>query len=349
MKLLPGLRLAVLASVTILLTGCFVVTPKVPETATPTPGDAYIFGRFAMTDGSSAYKNNLQSHIALQLTRDDAISGSPAINIALQFPPDRPVYAIAVRPGTYHLQGWKMSNGMKSKDFAPDNKELVKPFKVEAGQAYYLGDFVGESSVLPMDNKIHYHWWITQINYEFDRTDEEFRAAYPLLTQLPHIDVHEKVSISARLRADSTVDKDSGVIFGRFLQRDLSKTNAPDNEVVLVMHHRDTGKLLRIALRSKDPLHAYAVNPGTYVVDGLLVNGEPFGRDLKLMPAEITVGAGEAVYVGDLAFFSSQEETSSGSRKMGSVMPVAWNLQKSEADLRTKLPLLQDWNIRSAQ
>jgi hypothetical protein len=113
-----------------------------PKTNTPDTSKGYFYGRFFLDKDSM----NLR-RFGLQIQNT-----SNKTTYSFKFSDVNPVYAVVVEPGTYKIEkfvfapwGAILQNEIKTIPLPDGMSYLKKPFIVEAGKCYYLGDFFGIS------------------------------------------------------------------------------------------------------------------------------------------------------------------------------------------------------------
>ena len=136
---------------------------------------AYIYGRFDEIKGAL----NMSS---LWIRLEDVESGG---NFEIQV--EDGVRVFALTPGTYRMSEFLVVAGGAPKSMLTfmdvQSTPIVptqEPFRVEAGHAYYLGDFVGHA-----DNKLVYtENTLKSRNDTFAETTAEVKRSYPSLSDL---------------------------------------------------------------------------------------------------------------------------------------------------------------------
>ena len=93
--------------------------------------------------------------------------------------------AIKAPPGTYTVSTIHFVNRMgglihhKNIEKPTGKLPISAPFKVDPGKIYYLGDFVGETSVKIEGGYIHQAWRIKDYTYKPKQTAEIFVTEHP--------------------------------------------------------------------------------------------------------------------------------------------------------------------------
>ena len=168
-------RAVVLGFFSILLIGCARFAPPVARGEPLDPGRGYLFGRFLQ----SARGNSLQFGLVITSSRgrDYCIRFTDEKNAVSAFP---------VLPGNYRINKLLF---VDSDDVVQDTLYLSYlisncVFSVEQGNAYYLGDYFGETS-----SKNTYHgpknqWILRGICDNFTNTTQELEYKRPQFKQV---------------------------------------------------------------------------------------------------------------------------------------------------------------------
>lgn len=169
------------------LAGCATLNdrPPLPASVAPDTAKAYVYGRFKLNPGS-----NSAPRLFLQLTN---LATGEFLSIHLKNPTEE-MYLLDVVPGQYqfnHLlvvpQGATDMDVKRYPIRVPEEMRfLLTPFRVEAGKAYYVGDWTG---VLAR-NVDHYvvfatikmRWGIYRVGFDHEGATTELRRLYPALS-----------------------------------------------------------------------------------------------------------------------------------------------------------------------
>ncbi len=172
------------AIVLALSAGCATLNdrPPLPASATPDAARAYVYGRFKLNPGSVS-----SPRLLLHLHNLDT---SKFVRIPLEQPTEE-LYLIDVVPGQYQFTSLlRVPVGAMDQDVQwypirvpAEMRFLLKPFRVEAGKAYYIGDWTGAQS-----RDIEYYFVVTRYKFQwgiywvaFDQigATAELRRLYP--------------------------------------------------------------------------------------------------------------------------------------------------------------------------
>lgn len=182
-------RLFVLVAVVLLLNGCVVVQSKVSEDKTPNPDSAYLYGNFRLIT-----TDNVGLSIILQEydPKQDENEASMEYFIGFNKIDTGKVDLIEIPPGLYNING--MLNLQKDTvGYAPRGRS--KLFKtpdpivitLQAGKAYYLGDYTGTSSVYCSYQSCRYNWRLTSIENTMEKSTQVFKEHYNSFQKLSAI------------------------------------------------------------------------------------------------------------------------------------------------------------------
>jgi hypothetical protein len=167
-----------------LLCGCVSFTEQVRPEAPADAGTGYIFARLILQR-----VNHVMPFIKGGETLALALDSDSGQRLLLEFSDDpAKVCVVEAPPGSYRVVGVVMPpHGMASGGdlFGVNDPDARVPFQVEAGQAYYIGDYKGtvKSDWRPV-NAIHYQGFVNTIRSN-DQTIADFKVAYADLGKLP--------------------------------------------------------------------------------------------------------------------------------------------------------------------
>ena len=146
---------------------------------------AYLYGRFKVERGFM-----LATQLSLQLTNTQ--SGQ---NLGMRLKSSDDVYAVAVEPGEYQIAHVILAKAGPNLEFVGDYKrlpiefnaeykEMGRPFKVQAGRAYYIGDYSGVTTrtfILPIYRGfiVGFGGDVTQVRLNVDETTKELKRLFP--------------------------------------------------------------------------------------------------------------------------------------------------------------------------
>ncbi len=157
------------------VSGCASFSKRLAPNEALDAKSGYIYGRFILIDRNNKF-GHLRMAVGLQSTKEYAI----------QFDREQPVSVIRVAPGTYNISKliFATYDYTKTGEKPITEPKLTKPFTVEAGKAYYIGDYVGEVDVQQNGLEVTSMWDLTSIRDFYEGTTTEFRALFPLLQDL---------------------------------------------------------------------------------------------------------------------------------------------------------------------
>ena len=172
------LRLIVLVSALSLVSGCASFSQPVGTDSRADPALGYVYGIFAVDNTSN---NPLPLRMGLVLESQDHTRKH-----TFQFGAGYPMVVIKVEPGTYALSKFLYITGNSVAIEDPIRAgQLSRPFRIEAGKAYYLADFDGIIRTLPAGTSLRHQWKINSIRDNFGYATDKFKRSYPGLAQLP--------------------------------------------------------------------------------------------------------------------------------------------------------------------
>lgn len=158
--------------------------PPLPTSVAPDGAKAYVYGRFKLNPGSAS-----APRLYLQLTN---LATGEFVSIHLRQPTEE-MYLLDVVPGQYqftHLLFVPVgAMDMDVKRYPirvpAEMSFLLEPFRVEAGRAYYIGDWTG---VLARDvdhyvvfAKIKMQWGVYRVAFDQEGATAELKRLYPTL------------------------------------------------------------------------------------------------------------------------------------------------------------------------
>jgi hypothetical protein len=173
------------------LSGCLKYAPSIYPDEALEPAKGYLYGRFSEEPGFS-----------LGLTKMGVVVTSVDKKqvIALKFEPGLDPYAVAVDPGDYQTTRiiYTQSAANDIRGEKPFPEELVnRVIHVEAGKAYYLGDYDGASNSTFLVLFIEHEWRIGKIANEFAGTTAKLEELLPKMKGMPKVDVFGELLVTA--------------------------------------------------------------------------------------------------------------------------------------------------------
>jgi len=173
------------------VSGCAQYTPTVKADEAPTGKEAYLYGRFQVGQDESGTVPNLQMGFVFQCV---APKTQPR-RYTLRFNFEKPIQVVKVNPATcsfVEIVYTDTDGFIKSQKPAPEGQ--YRNMQVEAGKAYYLGDFyalIKTKWIIP-----NYSWetiWeVRDIKNDFAVTGEKMKRQYPGIAGVPTEDFMAK-------------------------------------------------------------------------------------------------------------------------------------------------------------
>jgi hypothetical protein len=158
------------------LTGCAGYTPRIAADEKPTANDAYLYGRFFI----QAEKKKLA--FDGYATMGFGITCTDGPKYTVRFSNEAPLQVIKIMPSTCSLVDFVYTNAdgaVRSRKAAPE--KLMKNVKFDAGKAYYLGDFAGES----VQSGAYTQWNVKSMKDDYEKTSAELKTAFPNFSSVP--------------------------------------------------------------------------------------------------------------------------------------------------------------------
>ena len=171
----------------LLLNGCVVVQSKISNESKPNSDSAYLYGNFRLIT-----TDNVGLSIILQEYDPKQGEDQESMEYLIGFNKTDigKVDVIELPPGLYNING--MLNLQKdTMGYAPRGKS--KLFKtpdpilitLNAGKAYYLGDYTGTSSVYCSYQSCRYNWRLTSIENTMEKSTLDFKEHYKSFQEMP--------------------------------------------------------------------------------------------------------------------------------------------------------------------
>lgn len=191
-----------------LLSGCVHVTKPMTTQDKLIPEMGYIYGKFNLSADSPDMDIVL---ILVDASAEKAKRKNPFKKVTVKrygvrFDKVNDIYSIAVKPGTYRLKGFEYGTGgnlqKKNNSLSDADGLMSKEFTVEAGKAYYLGDWYGSGSITSSYPMTYYSWKLNKIAFTYSETSNQFFSLYKNLSQLPHTTAFE-LDYSPELKRDN--------------------------------------------------------------------------------------------------------------------------------------------------
>lgn len=173
----------VLIALTVVAAGCANLNYASPVDAAASAdrSKAYLYGRFRLFEGSDT-----AMRLSIELRNLDTLE---VVNVRFN-KRGSDVYAIAVAPSMYRIAHLLLAPPGPVSERAIHRQPLSLPspqgiaFEVQAGRAYYVGDYVAAVSI---DSEYYFAFWKTttrwklyEASLKYDETTREFKQLYRL-------------------------------------------------------------------------------------------------------------------------------------------------------------------------
>lgn len=169
----------------VLASGCAGFTPSISPDETPKPGDAFLYGRFAIrTVVNHSTKWSLDGHLSIGFSIK--CLGGETYVIRFSEETSSRLQVIRIAPSSCSLEEilyTDLDGNVKSRKPAP--KGMMHNVTFGPGKAYYLGDFFATASRFISYNKTDFRWEIASMQDEYASTSAEMKAAFPKLSGFP--------------------------------------------------------------------------------------------------------------------------------------------------------------------
>lgn len=179
------------------LNGCMGYAPAIGPDDALVPAKGFLYGRFSRERGG----NLGATQMGVVVTSVDKKR-----EIALRFEQDLDPYAVAVEPGDYQVTHFIQTQSADNHTIGeqPFPAELSRRvMHVEAGKAYYIGDYDGAMKSTFMVLFIGHEWGIGKITNDFDGTTAKLNALLPQMKSMPKVDVFGDSLLLAFSRSDT--------------------------------------------------------------------------------------------------------------------------------------------------
>lgn len=164
----------------LLTASCVTTTPPISRLAAANPVSGYVYGKFVLRPAvDKAGWPKLK--MALVIEREDA-KGAATMEFSLR---DRTL-AYSLAPGRYRISELIYADDEYKKmgsDPLPPHA-VTGSIVIEAGKAYYLGDYLAATQFTPGFQVATYRWHLAALNDQFAETTHQLRAEYPGLSPL---------------------------------------------------------------------------------------------------------------------------------------------------------------------
>ncbi len=162
-----------------LIAGCAGYTPTVKTDENPGAKDAYLYGRFYIVNPPrNLFTSNPQ-------TMGFAFKCADENSYIIRFEPSNEVQVVKIAPSTCWLTEFVYTDhGATRTTRKPVPDTLKRDLVLEAGKAYYLGDFEAETtqSGFPVITRT---WRLKSSRNDYARTTAQMKIGYPNLSSLP--------------------------------------------------------------------------------------------------------------------------------------------------------------------
>jgi len=172
-----------------LATGCANLNDRtsLKPSLIPQSARSYLYGRFTLKPGSAT-----QPRLLLQLSN---LTTAEFVTIHLAANSEA-IYLIDVAPGRYQFtqllfvppMAMAMDVRRNNLRLPPALSFLGRPFDVEAGNAYYVGDWVGALSrdvdFYVVFSTVKLQWGIYRLTFDYEWATAELKQRYPAMDQV---------------------------------------------------------------------------------------------------------------------------------------------------------------------
>ena len=177
-------RLAAAAAGVAMLAGCASWTPPLEPTDKPTAQDAYLYGRFVQDSRKALLGLDGYSTIGLVFKCLDGAS------YTVRFRLEGDVQLLRVKPSTCSLQETIYTDADGAiKGHKPSPGNVMKSMTLQAGTAYYLGDYHGTMRATVSYPSVNMEWHIDSVRDRFATTTDDLKQRYPAFTNVPSQDM----------------------------------------------------------------------------------------------------------------------------------------------------------------
>jgi hypothetical protein len=167
----------------VILAGCVSMAPPMKPAASVDAGAGYVYGRFTVGAPLDQYARSAA------FVLEEVRTGK---QYRIEFSGNRAPAAVGVSPGRYSIRQLDIVSGGNLRSGSTDLSRslLAVPFVVEAGRAYYLGDY-RVATRFDIDTsdlfftKYATEWQIVALHDEFEITTEDVRRMLPALARVP--------------------------------------------------------------------------------------------------------------------------------------------------------------------
>lgn len=175
----------------VLLSGCLRYEPFIYPDDALEPTKGYIYGRFGADPGLKFDATQMGVVVT---------SVGKKRQIALRFERSPDPYAVAVDPGDYQVTHIVYTHGADNsiRGEKPLPADLAsRVIHVEAGKAYYIGDYDGASKSTFLVLFIAHEWRLGKVANEFAGTTAKLEELLPKMKGMPKVDVFGDSLVSA--------------------------------------------------------------------------------------------------------------------------------------------------------
>lgn len=276
----------------LMLSACFNATAPVRGEAPPKKEKAFIYGRFQHNGDPEKMLGSGPAgfNVGLNIT-DLKYTGYPVL---LGFKPSADaVYAVAVTPGQYKIGEWVEQNYIKPNTLTG----LDESFQVEAGKAYYIGDYTAEIS----NSGRYFYSKLGPVRLRFRHTTQELNHLSPALKELPKISVFNPDNTLEPLEEGDTIPPGHGMVLGELSasHHDLAQLQPPR---LLLRLTSGNGSFYTLAFGDRREYVLATLPAGTYTINKLMIGNKSKTIAPEAPYARITVYEGRATYIGKHEF-----------------------------------------------
>lgn len=161
------------------MAACANVTNLVSKEDKHLPTDAYIYGNFHMRGKNDFMGLKSYQTMGFSIKCNDK-------TYQIRFSMDEPLQVIKIKPSVCSLHEviYADINGIiNSRKPAP--KKTMHNLPIQAGKAYYFGDFIASSSSTTRDGRVYMTWQVDSAMNYFAETSQKLKENYPNLYAVP--------------------------------------------------------------------------------------------------------------------------------------------------------------------
>jgi hypothetical protein len=182
------MKRVLVAVAALLLSGCAQYTPTLKADVAPTGEEGFLYGRFQV--GRNEYGTVSSNQMGFVFRCVNAAKKRQH-DYTLRFTFEEPIQVIKVKPAVCSLREIVYTNEfgvIQTRNPAPEG--VYRNVQVEAGKAYYLGDYYAVIATTSTGyNTYRTVWRIQDIKNDYALTTEKVKQRYPGLAGVPTEDL----------------------------------------------------------------------------------------------------------------------------------------------------------------